>query len=287
MKKFIYLLILMLTITAFCDNGWTESVVTDGLVSYWTFDRQDITGDIAEDVWGENAGTIVGDPQVVAGRVKDALEFDGLDDYVNLTNLGDFGTQIGASTFEAWIKTSFKEDWMTLFKIIDARCKMPSWGIDLNAESHPLDNVIFSQDMVLSYLGHKEGDNICVSVASGSSFPIFDGKWHHIVYTNVPHLDAAKREWRTQIIYIDGKRLRFGKSDVPEHENFNTFMESVYLGAGNNIGKVEGFFSGIIDEVRIYNRPLTHAEVRRNFEIGLSVESAQKLPTVWGALKAR
>ena len=287
MKKLSYLLILMLTITTFCYNGYTELVVTDGLVSYWTFDWQDVAGDKVIDVWGENNGMIIGNPKAVNGQVGEALEFDGTDGYVNLTTLGDFGSQIGASTFEAWIKTSFKKDWMTLFKIIDGRCKMPSWGMDLNAETHPLDNVIFSEDMVLCYFGHKEGDNVCISSTSGSSFPIFDGQWHHIVYTNAPYVDAAKREWRTQIIYIDGERHRFGKSNVSKHENFNTFTEPVYLGAGNNLGKAEGFFSGTIDEVRIYNRPLTHAEVIQNFEIGLSVEPAQKLPTVWGALKTK
>ncbi len=53
MKKLNYLLILMLTITTFCYNGYTELVVTEGLVSYWTFDQQDVAGDIAEDVWGK------------------------------------------------------------------------------------------------------------------------------------------------------------------------------------------------------------------------------------------
>lgn len=287
MKKGVYILISVLIFAMFCYNGWTERVVTDGLVSYWTFDWQDVTGDTVIDVWGENDGMIFGNPKAVNGQVGEALEFDGTDGYVNLTALGDFGSQIDASTFEAWIKTSFKEDWMTLFKIIDERCKMPFWGIDLNAQKHPLDNVNFSEDMVLFYFGHKEGDNICVSTASGSSFPIFDGKWHHIVYTNVPYVDAAKREWRTKIIYIDGERHSFGKSNVSGHEDFNTFTEPVYLRAGNNRGKAEGFFSGIIDEVRIYNRPLTHDEVLQNFEIGLSVEPTQKLPTVWGALKTR
>ena len=287
MEKGIYILIAVLTFAMFCHSGWTEPVVTDGLVSYWTFDWQDVAGDTVIDVWGENNGTIIGNPKAVNGQVGEALKFDGSDDYVNLTNLGDFGSQIDASTFEAWIKTSFEEDWMTLFKIIDGRCKMPAWGIDLNAQTHPLDKVIFSEDMVLCYLGYKEGDNICVSTASGSAFPIFDGKWHHIVYTNVPYVDAAKREWRTQIIYIDSERHSFGKSNVSGHEDFNIFMESVYLGAGNNLGKAEGFFHGIIDEVRIYNRPLTDAEVLQNFKIGLSVEPAQKLPMVWGALKTK
>ena len=285
MKKLIYLLILMLTITAFCYNGWTESVVTDGLVSYWTFDRQDIAGDIAEDVWGENDGTIVGTPKVVAGQVKDALEFDGLDDYVNLTNLGDFGSQMGTSTFEAWIKTSFKADWTTLFKVIDRDCSM-GWGLDLNASSH-FDQIVFKKDAISRYMRHKLGKNGCRSTTSGTPVSIFDGKWHHIVHVNDTYVDKAGLELREQPLYIDGKLHPPGLSVVTALDTFIPFMEAVYLGAGNTRGKAERFFSGIIDEVRIYNRPLTHVEVLQNFEIGLSVEPAQKLPMVWGALKTK
>jgi hypothetical protein len=119
MKKLIFLLTFIFTITMFSHNGNTAPV-TDGLVSYWTFDKQDIAGNTAKDVWGKNDGTIVGNPKRVAGRVNGALEFDGSDDYVNLTNLGDFGGQVGTSTFEAWIKTSLREDrWTTLFKVRD------------------------------------------------------------------------------------------------------------------------------------------------------------------------
>ena len=285
MKKLSYLLILMLTITTFCYNGYTELVVTDGLVSYWTFDRQDIAGDIAEDVWGENDGTIVGTPKVVAGQVKDALEFDGSDDYVNLTNLGDFGSQMGTSTFEAWIKTSFKEDWTTLFKVIDRDCSM-GWGLDLNASSH-FDQIVFKKDAISRYMRHKLGENGCKSTTSGTPVSIFDGKWHHIVHVNDTYVDKAGLELREQPLYIDGKLHPPGLSIVTALDTFIPFMEAVYLGAGNNLGKAERFFSGRIDEVRIYNRPLTDAEVTQNFKIGLSVEPAQKLPTVWGALKTR
>ena len=38
MKRLIYLLPLTLIITVFSHSGYTEPVVTDGLVSYWTFD---------------------------------------------------------------------------------------------------------------------------------------------------------------------------------------------------------------------------------------------------------
>ena len=46
---------------------------------------------------------------------------------------------------------------------------------------------------------------------------------------------------------------------------------------------------GMIDEVRFYDRPLTVAEVTQNFEsrTAYKIEPAGKLPTVWGALKAK
>lgn len=55
----------------------------------------------------------------------------------------------------------------------------------------------------------------------------------------------------------------------------------------NNMGEASGFFEGVFDEVRIYDRALTEEEVIHNYEsgIGLGVEATEKLPTVWGALK--
>ena len=286
MKKLIYLFISMLTIAMFCYSGYAERVVTDGLVSYWTFDRQDIVGKTAKDIWGENDGTIVGSPKIVVGRVKDALEFDGSDDYVNLTNLGNFGSQIGASTFEAWVKTDFKKDWMTLFKVIGRDCT--GWGMDFSGSAHPV-KVPFVRDSINLYIRHKVGERECSTSNAGRGFPISDGEWHHIIYVHELYVDETGREWRRKVIYIDGERHVLNKFTNTPKASFVPFRESVYLGAGNNRGGAERFFGGIIDEVRIYNRPLTDAEILQNFEskTGLSVEPAQKLPTVWGALKTK
>ena len=139
------------------------------------------------------------------------------------------------------------------------------------------------------YIRYKIGENGCSTSNSGRSFSISDGEWHHIVYVHEYYVDEAERDWRVKVIYIDGERRTLGRSTSTPKPIFIPFTESVYLGAGNNRGKAEGFFRGIVDEVRIYNRPLTDAEVLQNFEskAGLSVEPAQKLPTVWGALKTK
>ena len=159
MKKLIYFLTSVLTVAMFCYNGWAELIVTDGLVSYWTFDRHQVIGGTVKDVWGENDGTIVGNPKVVSGHVREALEFDGPRDYVNLTNLGDFGTQRGEATFEAWVKTDFKKNWMTLFKVIE---DCGGWGMDFNASIRPIidkgvliHRVVFAEEVINFYIQHK------------------------------------------------------------------------------------------------------------------------------------
>ena len=278
MKRLRYLFTLTLTIAILSHNGHTAPVVTDGLVSYWTFDKDDIAGGTVKDVWGENDGKIVGAPKVVGGHVGEALEFDGSDDYVNLTNLGDFGEQVATSTFEAWVKTSFKKDWTTLFKVLDQGCNM-AWAIDVNRSAKA--GFPFAEDIVHYYVRQKSGAG-CNAIAVEIEFPLSDGKWHHIVFAIE---DASESEVS---IYMDGEPQEIIEGDVKKLDTFIPFVEPVYIGAANNRGKVERHFPGIIDEVRIYDRPLTDGEVTRNFEskIGLSVHAAEKLSVVWGTLKA-
>ena len=101
----------------------------------------------------------------------------------------------------------------------------------------------------------------------------------------VPYVDEKWTRVVGKAIFIDGKRQRLSRHSRWEPRDFIPFIEPVYLGAGDNRGEAEKFFNGIIDEVRIYNRPLTEDEVAQNFEIGLSVEATKKLPVVWGNLK--
>ena len=257
MKRLTYFLMSALLIATFSHNAYTETVVTDGLVSYWTFDRQDIAGGTVKDVWGENDGTIVGAPKIVGGQVGEALEFDGSDDYVNLTNLGDFGGQVAASTFEAWVKTSFKKDWTTLFKVLDQGCNM-AWAIDVNRSAKA--GFPLAEDIVHYYVRQKSAAG-CNAIAVEIEFALSDGKWHHIVFAIV---DAGESEVS---IYMDGEPQEVIEGDVKKLDTFMPFVEPVYIGAANNRGKVERFFPGVIDEVRIYDRPLTADEVTRNFEI--------------------
>jgi len=52
-------------------------------ISHWKFDEGE--GDIAYDSVGSNHGTIYG-ATWTTGQINGALDFDGVDDYVNLEN---------------------------------------------------------------------------------------------------------------------------------------------------------------------------------------------------------
>ena len=279
MKKVLYFVTIAMISVTIALNVTADTIVTDGLVSYWTFDEQDMTDNTVKDVWGPNNGTIVGEPTIVPGRVGDALEFNGSNDYVNLTNLGDFGSKVGTSTFEAWVKTDFKKDWTTLFKVLDVGCSM-AWAIDVNRSAKA--GFPLAQDVVHYYVRQQAAGG-CVDIAVEIEFELSDGKWHHVVFAIE---DAGEPKIS---IYMDGnpQEVIFGKKS--KLDNFVPFVQPVYIGAANNRGNVERFFPGVIDEVRIYDRPLKADEVTRNFKskVGLSVEPNDKLPLVWGHLKKR
>jgi len=292
MKKLMFLFTFTVISITLTFVAQAKTIVTDGLVSYWTFDRADMINGTVKDVWGKNDATISGNPTIVDGYLNEALEYDGIKDYVNLTNLGDFGSQFGSSTFEAWIKMEPKLTWKVLFKVIDDQCM--GWGIDFNRgldfllAEKPLDEFPNEDLNGISYYFSRQvkfipNGKACGPDVFGKGNLSPDGKWHHIAYTN-----RANKTSRESRLYVDGE-LWAERSYPSEGNIYLPFTAPVYLGAASIQGIPTHFFEGTIDEVRIYNRPLRPAEVTHNFESaeGLSVEPTQKLSTVWGALKAR
>ena len=296
MKSRIYFMTLAIITGMFALNTAPASIVTDGLVSYWPFDRGYIINKTVTDVWGDNNGILRGNPKVVSGQVGEALEFDGANDFVNLTTLGDFGGQIGTSSFEAWIKTRNRTDWMTLINTHGDEC--PNWGIELNGVNSK--NIFEIMKGTLHYyldLDHldlKAHFRALKGCGKGSAnrADIFDGEWHHIVYTNDYMInEGGKSGSHKIIIYIDGVSSTISKGGFAgsSKRGFSPFTASVHLGARKFPGKAHGHFKGMIDEVRFYERPLTTDEVLQNFQSTepYNVKPKGKLSTLWATLKTK
>jgi len=303
-------LILIITIIALIStaNTFAKIIVTDNLVAYWTFDRDTIKGRTVKDVWDKNDATLVGNPTIVNGYVKSGLELDGDQDYVILPNVGNFGSRIGPYTFEAWIKTTQKDRWSAIYRVIEQPCR--EWnngnGIHINGRfGDPPNRAMMTAPDWIAIEQSRKDERGCHTSSSGRVFPVSDGEWHQIVYTTRSANEAELEERRQNFIqaglpprplgncykntvYIDSTII-MDKLYCPNRENLIAYVEPIFLGAVNNKGLASGFFEGVFDEVRIYNRELTDEEVIHNYEsgIGLGVEAVEKLSTVWGALKAR
>jgi hypothetical protein len=93
-------IIAVLGLLVLCRSAW--AVDANGLVAHWKFDEG--AGTTAHDSAGNNDGTLVNGPSWVSGQVSGALEFDGVDDYVDCENT--FASVVGSATksIMAWVK---------------------------------------------------------------------------------------------------------------------------------------------------------------------------------------
>ena len=214
-----------LTDMAIFANSWltpTQIPGTTGLVAYWPLD-----GDVNDASGNLHNGVIHGEPKWVSGRVGNALTLDGVDDYVEIANSPafDFGDQM---TVSCLVKVSFVNPWETP---ISKDGEQVGWEIHRIGVS---DHVGFT-------MRDTTGDDMGDGVTS-----INDNRWHHV---------AAVYNGVTKDVYIDGK-LDFSQPNtglMPPNES-PILIGRVPQGYAN-------YFSGTIDEIRLYNRALSSSEI--------------------------
>ena len=102
-----------------------------------------------------------------------------------------------------------------------------------------------------------------------------DGQWHHAAITF--------KGSEFLMMYVDGELVN--ESDAaatPTVFDNNTLMR---IGTDFN-DEDKRFFNGIIDEVAVFNRVLSEAEIQRAMPGDiLAVDANRKLSTTWGRLK--
>ena len=268
-------------------------IVTDGLVSYWTFDLHDISDGIVKDVWGDNDVVMKGNPKIVPGYLKQGIKLDGLDDYVVMANGGNFTKQVEPFTFEIWFKTTYDRTLTAIYRVVEKSCNRGNMGIGIciNASSEQPERDFFNKkDSILIQRHQKREKGGCSGSTRIFKNPVSDGKWHHLVFVRGrADKDVFGKEIIISILYIDLDPTTIAITrEIDPKENI-PYTTPIYLGAINQAGVPHSFFDGIMDEVRIYNRGLSFDEIIQNYQsrTGLGVEPKRKLSTVWGTLKKR
>ena len=153
-------------------------------------------------------------------------DFDGIDDYINLGASLQSVLNNKSFSISAWFKTT-----VTGWTILDCR------------EYNNDDEVRFYPN-AMAY----DEDAVGVVYATISSTNTHDGAWHHSVGT----VSAS-----TASLYLDG--VLVASSDASGSGTL-TLDDDVFIGARGGNSR-DGYFDGIIDDVRIYTRALTSNEV--------------------------
>jgi glucose/arabinose dehydrogenase len=213
-------------VTVTVSNGWAAP---SGLVAAYTFAEG--SGGTTADVSGNgNTGTLTGGPGwSSSGRFGTALSFDGLNDLVSIADAPSIDLTSGM-TIEAWVNPAALSGWRTV-----AMKEMPD-GLDyaLYASNGP---------RPAGYL-NTTGSTMYVSATGPSA--LTTGAWSHL---------AVTFGGGTLRLYVNGVQV----ASQTGSGTIRTSASPLTIG-GNSVWSE--WFVGLIDEVRIYNRALTQAEIQ-------------------------
>ncbi len=189
-----------------------------GLVAYWQFDEAQ--GEIAYDSAGQNDAYVIGDAiwQPTGGQADGALELDGLDDWIVAPV--PLNPAYGPFSVFAWVKGGAPG------QVIISQIGGASW---LCADA--------SEGNLMTELRFIDGQASEPPLVS--QMLITDDAWHRVALS----WDGANR-----ILYVDD--VEVAKDTQP---GFASSEGGLYIGRGISV-QPGTFFSGLIDDVRIYNR---------------------------------
>lgn len=257
-------LALTLTILAFpvwyMNVAQAQQLVEQGLISYWSFDKSGIIGDTVKDIKGGHDGTIVGSPEVVNGKINEALSLnDGRQgDHIDVPDAPELHTT-EELTICLWINfrgTQAPHNWPCIMR------KGHSSGANYFFGLWDLTNQIYMtftppwQDRQ-SGLNVKQGDWSYVALRVNAS----DG--------NV-------------LFYVDGQASEraLGFDVLPDTD------ADIMIGGGVQADQAD--LNATIDELCLYSRALSDDELMQNQQAtrGLDVGNDRFLTSAWGKIKA-
>ena len=267
-------LMLGLIVTGAALTSHAQSVSSNDLVIYYSFNQDTQEGDDVLDVSGNgNDGFLHGDDlQIVSGKVGGAMELPG--DSAQYISVREhmYAEPFAEITLAVWVKTS-------------VRGMVASW-----------DRSEFFRFAVGDDVG---GNNGTTFVAFDTCCPcchdwfgktdVADDQWHHI---------AATFDGATKRIYVDGKLD--DQIEAPAEVIGAGAARFGFIGIGSeaaafdaNVGPTWAY-NGLLDEFLLFHRPLSDDEIAHLatgpedpfIDTTTSVDPADKLSTTWSSLKS-
>ena len=204
-----------------------HSLLGPDLVGQWNFD--DSANRYGDFSGGGNTGTCTNCPvpvDGVPGTRGTALSFDGVDDVVSVPHSASLNIT-GAITVGAWIRRN----------VVDRRDDIitkVAGGYNLLIHNNANLNRVFFQ-------AHDSGGTFRAVFSNPNA--VVNTEWHHV---------AVSYERPTARFYVNGQPWGTAVRDFDMRPTSGELL----------IGVFSTFFSGSIDDVRIYSRALTASEIQ-------------------------
>jgi len=220
-----------------------------GLAGWWRGESN-----ANDSIFGNN-GTAI-NTGFAAGEVGQAFSFDGASGYVSVPDsplLDSFATNI---TIELWMKAgqlTANADWKGLVTKGN-----DSWRLMATS----LDRTVY-----VAFSGATPSDLAGTRIVN-------DGQWHHV---------AATYDGNQMSLYVDGTLDKSQLATGPVFQN----SEPLCLGADSKAyvpscacSKLGYFFNGWVDEVSLYSRALSAAEIQAIYNAGVSGKCDANPPVI-------
>ncbi len=222
-KLFCFVLVLGLALT---------NTTNAELVGWWKFD--DGTGNTAVDSSGNGYdGTVYGNAQWVDGT----LQFDGVDDYVDLP-IGTLISSLTNSSFLVWVDFSNTGGaWQRIWDF--------GSGTQINMFLTPRIGTADEMRFAITETGYTDEDQTTAPDTLPSG-------WHHVALV----IDIDNNAHR---LYLDGELV---DENTEARYSPSTLGETTQNWIGRSQYVADGYFSGSVDDFQIYNHAMSANEIR-------------------------
>jgi len=228
--------------------------------AWWRLDEG--TGASAKDYTANaNNGTVANAAWTTAGKFNGAMNFDGATATIAVPNSASLSIT-GSIAIEAWIRPTAVPTQLAPIVAkwddigVDNRgyfLSLQNTNVGLLARFDVSHNGLFGGTCTITSRAYSCSNSAIAY--SNSAVPL--NQWTHVVGV----FNASTKQIA---IYINGA---LNGNIIAQHANIFTVPTGVTIGSGRTGGDVEDFFTGTIDEPRIWNRALGDAYISKLYKI--------------------
>ncbi len=221
------------------ENTSPTSRLNDGLIGYWNFNGANMTDTLALDSSGNGyTATLAGNTAKAIGKIGQGLYFDGSGDYVAVPYTAALAPA-SAISYGAWFKSS---DVSANTRII-SKTEFGGFNLGLNDTVSGISATVNTTNGGYHYVNYPSPQN---------------NRWYHAFVT----YDGSNVS-----LYVDGQLA--SSTPATGLANFTRTNPLCIGSEPNSTACTYGnYLTGLIDEVRIYNRALAPAEVKQLYIMG-------------------